>query len=187
MRHRVSLPRKSVSQMTMELAKSRRRTSTRPPRWPSKPSSECTRGRPWLGRCSRSSAAGSALPSCRSEGGSSCSKPDCCDFRGRSTTSDPRGRPLPRVFMESLCRPPRFHMETLRRAAIDGAVRLGGFHAGCRVCSARVRGHFADGRVRRGSTWALRRPTMIEPIFGLIVAVGLGLYLLYTLLRPEKF
>jgi len=28
---------------------------------------------------------------------------------------------------------------------------------------------------------------MIEPIFGLIVAVGLGLYLLYTLLRPEKF
>jgi len=28
---------------------------------------------------------------------------------------------------------------------------------------------------------------MIEPIFGLIVAIGLGLYLLYTLLRPEKF
>jgi len=28
---------------------------------------------------------------------------------------------------------------------------------------------------------------MIEPIFGLIVAVGLGLYLLYTLIRPEKF
>ena len=28
---------------------------------------------------------------------------------------------------------------------------------------------------------------MTEPIFGLIVAVGLGLYLLYTLLRPEKF
>jgi len=28
---------------------------------------------------------------------------------------------------------------------------------------------------------------MIEPIFGLIVAVLLGLYLLYTLIRPEKF
>jgi len=28
---------------------------------------------------------------------------------------------------------------------------------------------------------------MIEPVFGLIVAVGLGLYLLYTLIRPEKF
>jgi len=28
---------------------------------------------------------------------------------------------------------------------------------------------------------------MTEPILGLIVAVGLGLYLLYTLLRPEKF
>jgi K+-transporting ATPase KdpF subunit len=33
----------------------------------------------------------------------------------------------------------------------------------------------------------LRRRAMIEPIAGLIVAVGLGLYLLYTLLRPEKF
>ena len=28
---------------------------------------------------------------------------------------------------------------------------------------------------------------MIEPIVGLIAAVGLGLYLLYTLLRPERF
>jgi len=28
---------------------------------------------------------------------------------------------------------------------------------------------------------------MSEPIIGLIVAVGLGLYLLYTLIRPEKF
>jgi K+-transporting ATPase KdpF subunit len=33
----------------------------------------------------------------------------------------------------------------------------------------------------------LRRRAMIEPIAGLIAAVGLGLYLLYTLLRPEKF
>jgi len=28
---------------------------------------------------------------------------------------------------------------------------------------------------------------MSEPIIGLVVAVGLGLYLLYTLIRPEKF
>jgi len=28
---------------------------------------------------------------------------------------------------------------------------------------------------------------MGEPIIGLVVAVGLGLYLLYTLIRPEKF
>jgi len=28
---------------------------------------------------------------------------------------------------------------------------------------------------------------MIEPMFGLIVAVGLLLYLIYTLLHPEKF
>jgi len=28
---------------------------------------------------------------------------------------------------------------------------------------------------------------MGEPILGLVVAVGLGLYLLYTLIHPEKF
>jgi K+-transporting ATPase KdpF subunit len=28
---------------------------------------------------------------------------------------------------------------------------------------------------------------MIEPIAGLVVALGLGFYLLYTLLHPEKF
>jgi len=28
---------------------------------------------------------------------------------------------------------------------------------------------------------------MGEPIIGLIVAIGLGLYLLYTLIHPEKF
>jgi len=28
---------------------------------------------------------------------------------------------------------------------------------------------------------------MIEPIIGLVVALGLGLYLLYTLIHPEKF
>jgi K+-transporting ATPase KdpF subunit len=26
-----------------------------------------------------------------------------------------------------------------------------------------------------------------EPIIGLVVAIALGLYLLYTLIRPEKF
>jgi len=28
---------------------------------------------------------------------------------------------------------------------------------------------------------------MVEPIIGLIVGVSLGLYLLYTLIHPEKF
>ncbi|CEJ87539.1 MAG: K(+)-transporting ATPase subunit F [Hyphomicrobium denitrificans] len=28
---------------------------------------------------------------------------------------------------------------------------------------------------------------MSDPIIGLIVAVGLGAYLVYTLVRPEKF
>jgi K+-transporting ATPase KdpF subunit len=29
--------------------------------------------------------------------------------------------------------------------------------------------------------------TMSEPVVGLVIAVGLGVYLVYTLLRPEKF
>jgi len=28
---------------------------------------------------------------------------------------------------------------------------------------------------------------MVEPIIGLIVGIGLGVYLLYTLIHPEKF
>jgi K+-transporting ATPase KdpF subunit len=34
---------------------------------------------------------------------------------------------------------------------------------------------------------SFRRAAMGEPIIGLVVAVGLGLYLLYTLIHPEKF
>jgi K+-transporting ATPase KdpF subunit len=34
---------------------------------------------------------------------------------------------------------------------------------------------------------SFRKRSMSEPIIGLVVAVGLGLYLLYTLLHPEKF
>jgi K+-transporting ATPase KdpF subunit len=32
-----------------------------------------------------------------------------------------------------------------------------------------------------------RGSPMSEPIIGLVVAILLGLYLLYTLIRPEKF
>ncbi|MGV1915278.1 K(+)-transporting ATPase subunit F [Agrobacterium tumefaciens] len=28
---------------------------------------------------------------------------------------------------------------------------------------------------------------MLEPIFGLVVAIALGVYLIITLLRPERF
>ncbi|WP_425341052.1 K(+)-transporting ATPase subunit F [Agrobacterium larrymoorei] len=28
---------------------------------------------------------------------------------------------------------------------------------------------------------------MLEPIFGLVVAIALGIYLIITLLRPERF
>ena len=44
-----------------------------------------------------------------------------------------------------------------------------------------------DGVLRHGPAANLRRATMSEPIIGLVVAVLLGLYLLYTLIRPEKF
>jgi K+-transporting ATPase KdpF subunit len=33
----------------------------------------------------------------------------------------------------------------------------------------------------------VRRIAMTEPVIGLIVAISLGVYLLYTLIRPEKF
>ncbi len=43
------------------------------------------------------------------------------------------------------------------------------------------------GLYAAGSARNSRRKTMTEPIIGLAVAVLLGLYLLYTLIRPEKF
>jgi K+-transporting ATPase KdpF subunit len=31
------------------------------------------------------------------------------------------------------------------------------------------------------------RAIMSDPLIGLLVAIGLGIYLVYTLVRPEKF
>jgi K+-transporting ATPase KdpF subunit len=33
----------------------------------------------------------------------------------------------------------------------------------------------------------VRAKQMLEPLFGLAVAIGLGIYLVVTLLRPERF
>jgi K+-transporting ATPase KdpF subunit len=33
----------------------------------------------------------------------------------------------------------------------------------------------------------VRAPQMLEPLFGLAVAIALGVYLVVTLLRPERF
>ncbi|MCJ8150186.1 K(+)-transporting ATPase subunit F (plasmid) [Shinella sp. H4-D48] len=33
----------------------------------------------------------------------------------------------------------------------------------------------------------MRKTTMVEPLFGFLVAIGLGAYLVVTLLRPERF
>jgi len=42
-------------------------------------------------------------------------------------------------------------------------------------------------RLRRVLRKSLRGSAMAEPILGLVVAVCLGAYLVYTLLHPEKF
>jgi len=39
----------------------------------------------------------------------------------------------------------------------------------------------------RAPASAFRRAGMSEPVIGLIIAVLLGAYLVYTLLHPEKF
>ncbi|WP_083858754.1 K(+)-transporting ATPase subunit F [Methylocystis sp. SC2] len=39
----------------------------------------------------------------------------------------------------------------------------------------------------RGPAGVFRENRMFEPVIGLIVAVLLGVYLVYTLLHPEKF
>ncbi|MBM3553275.1 MAG: K(+)-transporting ATPase subunit F [Alphaproteobacteria bacterium] len=39
----------------------------------------------------------------------------------------------------------------------------------------------------RAPASGFRRGVMSEPIIGLVVAVLLGVYLVYTLLHPEKF
>jgi K+-transporting ATPase KdpF subunit len=44
-----------------------------------------------------------------------------------------------------------------------------------------------DGPLRRRLRSIARSAAMIEPIIGLIVGVSLGVYLLYTLIHPEKF
>ena len=63
----------------------------------------------------------------------------------------------------------------------------GGCHARSCVRRARICAHRADGALRRRLAAPLGVQTMTEPIIGLAVAVMLGLYLLYTLIRPEKF
>jgi K+-transporting ATPase KdpF subunit len=75
---------------------------------------------------------------------------------------------------------------SLTRPAVTGGGQ-GGNHARSRICSARICGHRIDGTLRHGLAATLRGFRMSEPIIGLAVGVLLGLYLLYTLIRPEKF
>jgi K+-transporting ATPase KdpF subunit len=58
-----------------------------------------------------------------------------------------------------------------------------------RHCLSSDRGTFLrpDGPLRRCLRPIVRRIAMTEPIIGLIVGISLGVYLLYTLIRPEKF
>ena len=45
----------------------------------------------------------------------------------------------------------------------------------------------ADGRLRHRLQQNARRIEMTEPLIGLVVGALLGVYLLYTLIYPEKF
>jgi K+-transporting ATPase KdpF subunit len=59
-------------------------------------------------------------------------------------------------------------------------------HARYHICGSRGAAVWVDGGLRACLQQAVRF-VMIEPIAGLVVAIGLGLYLLYCLLHPEKF
>ncbi|MBV1708089.1 MAG: K(+)-transporting ATPase subunit F [Hyphomicrobiales bacterium] len=44
-----------------------------------------------------------------------------------------------------------------------------------------------DGSLRQGADPRLKEPAMFEPVLGLIVAILLGIYLVFALLNPERF
>ena len=51
----------------------------------------------------------------------------------------------------------------------------------------RLHSHRADGHLRLCAAARLTEADMFEPLLGLAVAIALGIYLLVTLLKPERF
>ncbi|MFX5611363.1 K(+)-transporting ATPase subunit F, partial [Acinetobacter baumannii] len=60
-------------------------------------------------------------------------------------------------------------------------------HARSHLPRNRSRAVRADGALRRRLRPHLKEATMFEAILGLVVAAGLAVYLVVTLLYPEKF
>lgn len=110
--------------------------------------------------------------------------------RGRQAV---RQEPFERVQVRGLAALRRlyaFPLETISKPDVGRryeAGAQGGGHARSCVRRARICAHRADGALRRRLAAPLGVQTMTEPTIGLAVAVMLGLYLLYTLIRPEKF
>jgi K+-transporting ATPase KdpF subunit len=104
-------------------------------------------------------------------------------------TLDQAGREIPApAFMFPLFREAECEWILCDDIAQEASVNL---EASChgRRCLSSDRGSVSrpDGPLRRCLRPIVRRIAMTEPIIGLIVGISLGVYLLYTLIRPEKF
>ena len=73
------------------------------------------------------------------------------------------------------------------RRTFSGVSLHGGQDARSRVPAASAGRLRLDGGLRCLVRETLRGNAMTDPILGLLVAIGLGVYLVFTLLRPEKF
>jgi K+-transporting ATPase KdpF subunit len=63
----------------------------------------------------------------------------------------------------------------------------GADHAGPHLSQPRHRLLRGDGALCARRRTALEEAIMLEPILGLVIAVAIGIYLLATLIRPERF
>jgi K+-transporting ATPase KdpF subunit len=91
--------------------------------------------------------------------------------------------------MTALCGAPVYSIAPLSRPAPHSRRQAAKerAHVGCHLPR---RGPWPDRRddsLRQISDPRLTEPKMFEPILGLIVAVLLGIYLVFALLNPERF
>jgi K+-transporting ATPase KdpF subunit len=65
--------------------------------------------------------------------------------------------------------------------------RTGAAHAGSHLYRLRLLSLRSHGRLCARMHTSLKELDMVEPLIGLVAAILLGVYLVYTLLHPEKF
>jgi K+-transporting ATPase KdpF subunit len=87
------------------------------------------------------------------------------------------------IFATSLCRRPAFRIETQRRPVAPWTHPKEAPDAGYRVLRAWPRADGPHGGLCRRA----EEIAMFEAILGLVVALALGVYLIITLIAPEKF